>query len=315
MKSNLVIKMIVLSLIIVSCGKAKKELATNLINSYVQAVKEEDESMMFKIFPDLKYFEEYPKIDKVEIIEMKIDNEDVMITGVLFYETGFGKKIEQEIKFLINTTDTTISDVSGFLARKDRSIIMENGMFDTFPDLKPIESDMDVKFVKNKRIAWNRWNGFEYYAKKAIGERTKLVLNVSYNKYLQYRILDYYNKVKINFSITNNSGDTFKYSYNDDSFDYKYTLPIFKESEDKLFGCHGTFVVGPSETITQDYNFKGEFSSPLKKENIKIQPYISSVKEAMGIVEKYCNETEINTILSGEYDYWSESYNYTIKSE
>jgi hypothetical protein len=52
----------------------------------------------------------------------------------------------------------------------------------------------------------------------------------------------------------------------------------------------------------------------LDKESIKIQPYISSVDKAKRIVEKYYSESEINTILLGENDYWDESYHYTIKN-
>ncbi len=149
-----------------SCDKAKKETTSLIINSYAQAVKEQDEITMKKLFPDIVYFKEYPKIDNIVIMELKVNKNNVMAFCTLYYETGLGKNIEQEIKFLVNPNDSLIVNVSGYLTRKERNELMNSGLHQTFPDLIVRETDMDVNFVKNKKIAWNRSNGYEYYAKK-----------------------------------------------------------------------------------------------------------------------------------------------------
>ena len=312
MKKISLMTIILLSLVTLSCTKAKKELAAKTIDSYSQAVREEDEFMMLKVFPDLKYFEEYPKVDKIVINEMEVDKDNVMAICTLYFETGLGKKIEQEIKFLVNTLDSTISNVDGFLPRKERNSILESSIFENFPELKPKESDMDVNFVKNLTIAVNRKSGYEYYATKSIGERTKVNLVLSFNKYSKYGIIDYYNRVKITLSMTNNSDDTCKYSYNDSNLEYQYTFPGYAESIEKRNGSSGYFILGPAETINQEFVFKGEFMYPPDKNDIKIKPVFESFREAIEVVEKYCTEAEKTAIISGEENFWERTYDYTI---
>ncbi len=304
---------LVLPLMMTSCTKAKKELAVKIIDSYSQAVREEDELMMLKLFPDIKYFDEYPKVDKIVINEMQVDKDNVISLCTLFYETGLGKQIEQEIKFLISTKDSSIANVEGFLTRKDRNSILESNIFEIFPELKPSESDMDVNFVKNQTIAVNRRFAYEYYATKTLGEKTKVDLDVSFNKYSKYGILTYYNKVKITLSITNNSDDTCRYSYNDNNFEYHYSFPKFSKTVDTSSGSSGYFILGPSETIYQEFIFKGEFMYPLDKSDIKIKPVFESINDAIKIVDKYCTEAEKQVILSGEENLWDETYEYSIE--
>jgi len=313
MKKLLILVLTLTTLFFISCGKAKKNLATSIINSYAQAVKEEDEMTMNEVFPDIKYFEQYPLIDRVEITEMEVDKDNVMALCTLYYTTGLGKNIEQEIKFLVNTQDSTIINVLGYLTRKVRNEFLESGYFTQFPDLKPNENDMDVNYVKNAKIAWNRINGYEYYAKKAIGERTKASLNINYKKRLEYGIIERYSNVTINLKISNNSDFECKYSYKDNSVEYQYTFPSPFKSSDKIYGCEGTFTIKPQETINQSYKFSGSnYMYPLKKEDIEFKLEIGNTDEAIKIVEKYYDEIVKKLILAGEKDFWDDSYHYKI---
>ena len=313
MKNFLIILMIIIPLMMTNCGKAKKNLAKETINSYAQAVKEEDERTMKIVFPDILFFKEYPKIDKIDIKEMKVKKENVIASCILYYETGLGKKIEQEIKFLVNTNDKKIIDVSGFLTRKDRNAILESNLFNVFPDLKPVENDMDVNFVKNERKAWNRENAYKYYAKKAIGERTKVMLDIKFNKYTKYGIIDYYNNVRVNLSISNNSDFESRYSYRDDNIEYSYSFPAFIDKSDKLYGCSGEFLLTPKQSITQTIKFDSEYMGPLKKEEITFYPVIWKTEDAISIVNKYYDDDTKKLILSGENDFFSENNDYKIK--
>jgi len=313
MKNNLFIKLLLILLFFSSCNNSKKELTKSIINSFAQAVKEEDEFTMKKTFPSIIYFNEYPKIDKIEIMDLDIHKDNVMALCTLYYETGLGKNIEQKIEFLVNPNDSNIIDVLGFLSRKKRIEMMNSGLFVTFPDLKPNEEEMDVAFAKNYMIAWNRINGYEYFAKKIITEKTKIDLDIKYNKTLKYGISKYSN-VSISLSVKNNSEFECDYLYVDDNFDYEYILDGFKDIKESSHGFEGSFKLKPSELFIQSYSFKGEHYSPLNKDNIKITPEIFSTEEAIRIVKKYYDKDINEMILKGEKDYLEENNDFMLDS-
>lgn len=274
MKKVLIILLSLTTFFFIGCGKAKKDLAKSIINSYAQAVKEEDEETMLKIFPDIRYFEEYPKIDKVEIKEMEVDKnakDNVMALCTLYYTTGLGKNIEQEISLLVNTKDSSIINVLGYLTRKERNEIMERWYFKTFTDLQPKVEDMDVNFVKNDKIAFNRMDGYEYYATKAIGENSEVNIQINQKVRTSYYVKTYYN-TKIEITIKNSSSFDCEYLYKDDNFGYTYEFPSFRKTGIGSMGCEGVFSVKSGETITQSVLIPDEeylpFYSYRKRQNI-----------------------------------------------
>jgi hypothetical protein len=307
------------TIILIGCGKAKKDLAKSIINSYSQAVKEEDEKTILKLFPDIKYFPEYPKIDKVEIKEIEIDKinkNNVMAVCTLNYTTGLGKTIEQEIRLLVNTKDSTIINVLGYLTRKDRNEIMERWYFKTFTDLQPKAEDMDVNFVKNDEIALNRMSGYEYYATKAIGKNSEVSIQLNQKVRTYYSIKSYYN-TKIDISIKNNSSFDCEYLYKDDNYEITYEFPSFRKTGIGILGCEGIFSVKSGETITRSVLIPDESYSPMEKDKISIKPNLESIEidKNKGIVDKYYGEDIKNEIIAGFANYSSTFYDYKITSK
>lgn len=319
MKKTLIILLTFTTLIFVSCGKAKKDLAKSIINSYAQAVKEEDEKTMLKLFPDIKYFTEYPKIDKVVIKDMgidKVNRDNVMAVCTLYYTTGLGKNIEQEISLLVNTKDSSIINVLGYLTRKDRNEIMERWYFKTFTDLQPKVENMDVNFVKNEDIALNRMKGYEYYATKAIGKNSEVSIQLNQKVRTYYSIKSYYN-TKIDISIKNNSSFDCEYLYKDDNYEVTYEFPSFRKTGIGILGCEGIFSVKSGETITRSVLIPDETYSAMEKDKISIKPSIESIEidKNKAIVDKYYGEEIKNEIIAGLTSYSSLSYDYKIMSK
>lgn len=318
LKNSLPLRLVFISIVfslIASCDKRKKELAKEIIQSYAQAVKEDDKDMLIKIFPDIIYFDEYYKVDKIIINDLETNGDKTMALCSLFYETKLGKDHATELSFLVNTKDSTIEDAKGFLTRKDRNDIRSHAFFKIFPDLLPKEDEMDVTFVKNRSIAWYRTNGFIYYAQKAIDARSQVSIDVSQKAYYRYSI-PYFSNHKIDISIENKSDFDCKYEYVDDNIFYfeKATFPAIIEITEDAIGSKRLFIVKAGETLKQTQEIREETMYSINQNEIKIRPYFKDTEEAINVVKKYYDSFTIDSILKGEKNYWEETYNYAIKT-
>ena len=300
-----------------SCDNPKESNTKSIIDSYVQAVQEEDERMILETFPRIVYFDEYPKTDSIKIIEYVELEENVLAKGTLHFTNGFGKKFDRKIQLLVNTTDSTIIDVLGFLTRKKRNEIAKNKTFAEFPDLKPSETDFDAEYLEKEQIAFNRINGFKFYAREAIGERTEIRLSSSSKTRYSHGIkMGYYN-TRIKIDIKNNSDFNVNYEYVDDNFGYKYTFPNFETQNQDEYSSNtkGNWLLKPNGSISQTAIIKEQKTIEHQKDKISIKPIIEDFGEAMTIVKKYYDNKIIESIMEGKKDYWSEYYNYEIEIE
>jgi hypothetical protein len=318
-KKTILILTVVALYLVTSCSNPNKSISKSvsktIIDSYVQAVQEDDNKMIAELFPKIIYFERYPKIDSIKIKEYDQINKNILAKGTLYFTNGFGKKFNRKIQLLINPKDSIIVDVLGFLSRKKRNEIAEYKIFETFPDLKPINSDYDAQYLEKKQLAFNRVNGFEYYAAKAIGERTELTIEVSSSpKYSYGTIIGYYN-TKIRVDIKNNSDFTVNYEYVDNNYDYKYTFPNFESKEQEYnYETKGNWTIKPNESISQSVKIKGIHTLKHEKSKISIKPKIN-IENAILIVKKYYDGKTIASIMSGKKDYWNDYYKYRIVAQ
>jgi hypothetical protein len=307
-------------LIFSSCHKAKKEFASQLIESYSIATQEEDERTMKMIYPKLMYFKEYPKADKIVINEMKIEAENIFATCSLYYETGLGKNVEKELKFQINSSDSIIVDILGYLKRSERNEIIDRWFWEHFNDLKPNQSDYDGQLVKSETLALNRLNGYEYYAMKAIGTNSTVKVKV-YQSIVKKYYSKYYRNTKVTVAITNKSAFDMDYIYEDGNFSYSSNYPTSKNKNsdelDDLLGENEIIIhVKSGETVTKKFSIKGEFISPLEKSEIQVKPKLSSINvdQNKEIIAKYYSE-DLTSTIDKNSDYWDKGYNYKIELE
>lgn len=307
----------VVLLIMVSCNN-QKEIITNLtIDSYVQAVQEEDKNMIIETFPNIIYFKEYPKVDSIILNNYEDKADNVLAKGKLYFTNGFGKKFDKEIELLINTNDSTIIDVLGFLTRKERNKIVKYAYFNSFPDLKPKNNDFDSKYLENSQIALNRIYGFEYYAQKAIGDRTDLIIESSSSIKYSYGIkMGYYN-TKLHVTIKNKSDFTVNYDYKDGNYDYNYILNDFinKEKQEYSYETKGNLIIEPNKEISQNIKIKDSKTFEHETNKITVKPIFDKVEDAISVVKKYYNEQTIDSLMSGKTNYWDNSYNFKIKAQ
>jgi hypothetical protein len=313
-KKTILFSTIALFFVVTSCTNKKESISKSIIDSYVQAVQEEDKGMIIKTFPRIVYFEEYPKIDSIKINEYEEIGENILAKGTLNFTNGFGKKFDKKIQLLVDLRDSTIIDVLGFLTRKKRNEIIAYKTFETFPDLKPSEADFDATYLEKKQIAFNRINGFEYYAQKAIGERTEIKFTSSSKVRYSYGIkMGYYN-TKILIDIRNNSDFNIKYEYVDDNYGYNYTFPDFTIQNQDEYGSYtkGSWLIKSNEAVSQSAIVKKEQIFEYEKDKISIKPNFENVKEAMIIVKKYYDSKTVDSIMAGKKDYWNDYYNYKI---
>lgn len=316
-KKTILFSAVALFFMLSSCDNQKESISKSIIDSYVQAVQEEDKGMMIETFPRIVYFEEYPKIDSIKINEYVEKEENIVAKGTLHFTNGFGKKSDRKVQLLVSTKDSTIIDVLGFLTRKKRNEIAQYKTFKEFPDLKPSETDFDAEYLEKQQIAFNRINGFEYYAQKAIGERTKIELTTSSKTRYSYGVkMGYYN-TKIKIDISNNSDFDIKYKYVDENYGYAYTFPDFITKEQDEFSTYtnGSWLINSNEAISQNANVKKEQISEHEKGKISIKPEFEKVEEAMTIVKKYYDSETVDSIMLGKKNYWNDSYNYKIDSK
>ena len=300
-------------LTIVSCSNQRKAIAKLTIDSYAQAVQEEDENMIIKTFPNIIYFKEYPKVDSIIINNYTDKDNNVLAKGKLYYTNGFGKMFVKNIELLINTNDSTIIDVLGFLTRKKRNEIINYKYFNTFPDLRPNNTDFDSKFLENRKIAYNRFCGFEYYAQKAIGDRTDLIIkSTSLIKYLSGIKIGYYN-TKLHITIKNKSSFTVNYEYIDNNYDYNYTLKDFVNKEKQEYYTTGNLIIKPNKEISQNVKIRGTKMFKHEINKIIVKPIFDNVEDAISIVKKYYSKQTVDSLMKGKTDYWNDFYNFKIK--
>lgn len=308
---------IVLFLAITSCTNEKESISKSIIDSYARAVQEEDEEMIIETFPRIVYFEEYPKIDSIRITEYTEIEGNILAKGTLHFTNGFGKKFDKKIQLLVSTKDSIIVDVLGFLTRKKRNEIITHKKFETFPDLKPSETDYDASYLEKSQIALNRIYGFEYYAQKAIGERTEIkYISSSKVKYSYGVKMGHYN-TKIRIDIKNNSDFNINYEYVDNNLGYNYTFSDFTTPNQDKYSPYteGSWLIKPNESISQSATIEKQQTSEHAKDEISIKPNLGNIEEAMLIVKKYYNSNIIESIIEGKKDYWNEYYNYKIEIE
>lgn len=314
MKNYLIILLASSVLLFSGCNGAKKELAKKIINSYSIANKESDKREMARLFPSFDYFDSYPKADKIIVNDLKIDNNLVLATCTLYYQTDLGKQIEQELKFLVNTRDSLIVDVLGYLTNQERRQILERWVWETFKDLKPKPDDMDAALVRNQKTAFNRLDLYEYYAMKAIGDRTAITMNVNQSSYTAYYTTQYSN-TRISLSITNKSDFDIEYKYEDPSYDYDYNFSAFMKGRTKMgLSPEGYFLIKSGETLNQSVSIAGEHYYAFDKSKIKITPYLDLVyiDKNIEIVNKYCDEQTKKEITDAYYVNSSRKYDYKI---
>ena len=255
--------------------------------------------------------EEFPKIDSIRINEYAELEDNILAKGTLHFTNGFGKKFDKKIQLLVSPNDSIIVDVLGFLTRKKRNEIKAYTPFKIFPDLKLTEADYDASYLEKSQTAINRYFGFEFYARKAIGERTEIKLTSSSKT--RYPYIGYYN-TKIQIDIKNNSDFNVNYEYVDDNFGYHYSFPNFTTQNQDEHYTKGSWLLKPNESISQSATIKEQHTFEHQKDKISIKPNID-VGEAMTIVKKYYDSKTIESIMDGKKNYWSEYDNYKIEIE
>ncbi len=285
----------------IECNNSKKEVVTSLINRFSRANQEEDKNEIAELFPGIAVFHRYPKADKIIINEINIENEHIAASCSLYYETPLGKNIEKEVMYYVNTKDTTIEDVLGYLTLDERKEIQNRWYLELFNDLKPSSNDFDCALVKKDQVGLKRITSYEYHAMKAIGDLSKAEVLITNST--------------LNIKITNNSSFVCEYEYKDDNNTYTYSFSNLTEfKKDKIMGVEGRFKLKAGETIILNTNAQTIFHEPLKKDRISIKPSFDALdfQKNKQICEKYYSSDKIEEMNKGERDYILDCVEYQI---
>lgn len=92
-----------LALILSSCGKDQKLIdSENATLTFFKSVKEGNEDLMKKTYPNISTFDSYYKSDSIKIKESKFVNDSLISVSVTNYFTnGFGKKSTKDIELYL----------------------------------------------------------------------------------------------------------------------------------------------------------------------------------------------------------------------
>lgn len=278
-----------------SCVNNKIKITESLIRSFGIAVRENDNELTYKLFPNLKFIVEYPKIDKTEILKINISGDYAYATCSLFYQSELGKKYEYEVEYLVDLKNQVIQDVKGFLLHKNRSELIKSDFFTYFPDLAVHESDYDMSLLIKYAAATNRKIGYEFYAKKIINENTVKEIKVK-EKGNNSRFIESYGNVKIEIKITNDNKNEVKYLIAEKNLEHIMAnkTPI----GDKTYVW---LMSGETKIIERVY--VGEFFNKYSKEKLLITPVITNLHDAIRIVKNYKDSSIEDEILNGSVDY------------
>lgn len=311
MKRYFIISLVAVSILFTGCNSAKKNLATNIIKSYALAIKENDEKMQQKLFRDILLFNgEFPKSNTLFINKMEVVNKFIMVH--CFLENDNVKKTDQELIFKINSADSTIIDVLGYLQRKTRNEIIDFWQFKIFTDIKGTVDDMDATLLRKQKKAMSRFEGYDYYAAKSIIDKSEVTFNIKQGKYDSF----YSGAATITLSIKNNSDTILEYSFYSGDTEYKFEFPAFEPNhKSSTYSVEGVFKVKAGETLNQTTTVKGVFILPLNKKYIHIKPYLASnhLEDNMKLVLKFCDKKTIESITNGTWDMFTFQKGYQLE--
>ncbi len=117
-----------LALILSSCGKDQKLVdSENVTLTFFKSVKEGNEDLMKKTYPNISTFDSYYKSDSIKIKESKFVNDSLIsVSATNYFTNGFGKKSTKDIELYLLPdslkTYTQLNDSKGMTDHNENEL-------------------------------------------------------------------------------------------------------------------------------------------------------------------------------------------------